>query len=68
MFKINKPILIKGEVQSILEITEGPILIDLSNFDGNDTGKVIFSECNFVFDLLKIRNSLSKSKNVFISI
>lgn len=60
-FKILKPITIQGTVQSVLEITEGPILIDLSNSD-HKNGKVIFCECNILFDVFKKYNSISKSK------
>ena len=60
--KINKPLIIQGSVHTILEINEGPILIDLSGYLGNDN-KVIFSECNISFDIFKLKSSLSKSIN-----
>jgi len=44
----------------MLEIFEGPILIDLSNFVGNEAGKVVFSECNISFDIGKLKLSTSK--------
>lgn len=59
-FKITKPLTIQGSVHTILEITEGPITIDLSNFNANETPKVVFSECNISFDIGKAKFSTSK--------
>jgi len=53
-------LIFKGSVHTMLEIFEGPILIDLSNFVGNEAGKVVFSECNISFDIGKLKLSTSK--------
>lgn len=66
-FKILKPITIQGTVQSVLEITEGPILIDLSNSEYKN-GRVIFSECNILFDVFRKHNSISKSNFIYLDL
>ena len=57
---ISKPLKIIGSNQSVIEINEGSIVIDINSKD--EEKKVIFSECSFNFDLNRfLETSRSKS-------
>lgn len=52
--RITSSITIKGNPGTILEITEGPIVIDLDD-SGNHDRKVTFCECTIYLDMSKQR-------------
>lgn len=59
---ITKSLCIQGNSNSVLEITEGPIYIDIADAQN----KVVFSECNIYFDLIPMNViNTNQSKKFF---
>jgi len=56
---ISKPLTIKGQPGTILEITEGPIIINID--DSSKKGTVKFSELNIVFNGFNIKKKQNNS-------